>query len=211
MARVKRAAGAAGTLLFVAVGGIAFACANLATLSLSASEAVSGARVTVIGSSFAYPQPGSQAPTPVVIHWRDESGPVLAQTVPDRAGAISTSFTVPPAEPGDYTIVATQVTARRSADAPPDAPPVPVAELGTPARIQFKVLARGGAVTAVRSPAADELGDAGTELDPSIWFALIATLSAVATLLLGSGLVAFLYQSRQAKLPAEARWVPPGW
>jgi hypothetical protein len=193
--------------LFATVGGIAFACANLATVSLSASEALSGARVTVNGSSFAYPQTGSQPPTPVVIHWRDESGPVLAQTVPDRAGAISTSFTVPAAEPGDYTIVATQVTARRSADAPPDAPPVPVAELGTPARIPFKVLAGGGAVTAVRSPTAD----ASTELDPSIWFALIATLSAVATLLLGSGLVAFLYQSRQAKLSAEARWVPPGW
>lgn len=48
-------------------------------------------------------------------------------------------------------------------------------------------------------------------LDPSIWVSLIATLAAVALMLLGSGLVAFLYQLRQAKLPAEARWVPPGW
>jgi hypothetical protein len=33
----------------------------------------------------------------------------------------------------------------------------------------------------------------------------------VALSLFGGGLVAFLYQSRQSKLPAEARWVPPGW
>jgi hypothetical protein len=211
MTRVKRAAGAAGTLLLVAVGGMAFACANLATLSLSTSEAAPGATVTVNGSSFSYPQAGGQAPTPVVIHWRNESGPVLAQTVPDRFGTISTSFTVPAAAPGDYAIVATQVTARRSADAPADAPPVQVAELGTPARAQFKVLAGGGAVSALRSPTVDELGDSSTELDSSIWVAMIATLGAVAVLLLGSGLVAFLYQSRQAKLPAEARWVPPGW
>ena len=52
---------------------------------------------------------------------------------------------------------------------------------------------------------------ASGELDPSIWFALIASLAAVALMLLGSGLVAFLYQTRQSKLSAEARWVPPGW
>src|SRR4051794_1176035 len=208
---VKRAAGAAGTLLLVAVGGMAFACANLATLSLSTSEATPGATVTVNGSSFSYPQAGGQAPTPVVIHWRNESGPVLAQPAPARLGAITPSFTGPAAERGDYAIVAPQVTARRSAEAPADAPPVQVAELGTPARTQFKVLAGGGSLAALRSPTADEGAGSSPLLDSSLWSPMIAPLGAVAALLPGSGLVAFVCQSRRAKLPAEARWVPPGW
>jgi hypothetical protein len=147
----------------------------------------------------------------VVIHWRTEAGPVLAQTVPDRFGAISTSFTVPDASPGEYVVVATQESARRRPDAPPDAPPVLVAETGTPAATRFQVLPGPTLRAGSPAPAVDALGRSSGELDSSIWIALIATLGAVALLLLGSGLVAFLYQSRQSKLPAEARWVPPGW
>jgi hypothetical protein len=40
---------------------------------------------------------------------------------------------------------------------------------------------------------------------------MTAAFGAVALSLFGGGLVAFVYQSRQAKVPAEARWIPPGW
>lgn len=212
MSVVKRGALAAAAVLLVALSAAAFACANLATLALSTSEGESGATVTVNGASFTSPQPGDdQPPTPVVLHWRSEGGPVLAETVPDRLGAISTSFTVPVAAPGVYLVFATQSKARWPPDAPPDAPAVPAAEPGTPARARFEVLASVGTVPAARVPVVDEPSESSPQLDPSIWVALIATLGAVAILLLGSGLVAFLYQSRQAKLPPEARWVPPGW
>jgi hypothetical protein len=63
----------------------------------------------------------------------------------------------------------------------------------------------------VRSRDVDDARVVAEPLDPSIWFSMIAVLGALAIMLLGGGLVAFLYQARQARLPAEARWVPPGW
>jgi hypothetical protein len=29
--------------------------------------------------------------------------------------------------------------------------------------------------------------------------------------LFGGGLIAFIHQSRKAREPAAARWIPPGW
>ncbi len=200
---------------FVAwIGATASACANLATLSLSTNAGRPGANVTFTGASFAFPRTGSdQAPTPVVVHWQWEDGPVIAEATPDRFGTISASFTVPEARPGTYILVASQKTPR---PLPPDAPagqaPMLVAEPGTPARASFEVLAPG-AVAALHTAPADA-ADANTpqgQLDSTVWIVMTAAFGAVAVSLFGGGLIAFIHQTRKAKEPARARWVPPGW
>jgi len=212
LSAVRLAGGAAAGAFLVALGATAFACTNLATLVLSTPKGRPGALVTLTGVSFVYPRASSGlAPTKVVIHWQSDSGPVLAETVPDRFGSISASFTVPEASPGIYILTATQLTPRVPAGAPPDAPPVLFAEPGTPARASFEVLGADGRAAAGRSPAVDPVTDTPGDLDSSVWLVLTAAFGAVALSLFGGGLVAFIHQSRQAKVPAEARWIPPGW
>lgn len=198
--------------LCLAVGGAAFACTNLATLILSSSKGRPGATITLTGASFIYPRSTSgQAPTTVVVHWQSETGPVLAESVPDRFGSISAVFTVPDAQPGIYVITATQLTARVPAGAPPDAPPSLFAEPGTPARASFEVLGPGAPTIVRAPPATDPVGSASGDLDSTVWIVLTAAFGAVALSLFGGGLVAFIHQSRESKKPAEARWIPPGW
>jgi len=210
LSAVRLAGGAAAGAFLVALGATAFACTNLATLVLSTPKGRPGALVTLTGVSFVYPRASSGlAPTKVVIHWQSDSGPVLAETVPDRFGSISAAFTVPEATPGIYVITATQLTPRVPAGAPPDAPPVLFAEAGTPARATFEILGANG--SAVERPAVEPVGEAPGDLDSSVWLVLTAAFGAVALSLFGGGLVAFVHQSRQAKVPAEARWIPPGW
>jgi hypothetical protein len=178
---------------------------------LSSGKGRSGATIALTGASFVYPRTTSgQSPTKVLIHWQSEKGPVLAEAVPDRFGSISATFTVPDATPGLYVITATQETPRVPAGAPADAPPVLYPELGTPARASFEVLAPG-ATQVTRAPTAAKLAEADGDLDSSVWIVLTAAFGAVALSLFGGGLVAFIHQSRQSKVPAEARWVPPGW
>ena len=199
--------------LVAGVGASAFACANLATLNLSTNSGQAGATVTFTGASFAYPRASTGLPpTPVVVRWRDKDGPVLALEVPDRRGSISASFTVPEAPPGTYVILALQETPRRAVDAPPDAPATYFAEPGTPARASFEVL-RPGASAVIRAQAADPVDGAQgpSQLDSTVWIVLTAAFGAVAMSLFGGGLIAFIHQSRKAREPAAARWVPPGW
>ncbi|HEX2048646.1 MAG TPA: hypothetical protein VHF27_12840 [Acidimicrobiales bacterium] len=203
----------AAAVLVAGVGASAFACANLATLNLSATSGRPGATVTITGASFI----GARATnnfvaTPVVIRWNDKDGPVLAEVTPDRRGAVSASFTVPDVSPGTYVILGIQETPRRAVDAPPDAPPAYFAEPGTPARASFEVVAPGR--SAVVRPPAGEAVDAPEsqgELDSTVWIVLTAAFGAVAMSLFGGGLIAFIHQSRKAREPAAARWIPPGW
>lgn len=212
LSAVRFAGGAAAGAFLVALGATAFACTNLATLVLSTPKGRPGALVTLTGASFVYPRATSgQAPSKVVVHWQSETGPVLAETLPDRLGSISGAFTVPEASPGIYVITATQLTSRVPAGAPPDAAPVLFAEPGTPARASFEVLGTDGGPGAGRSPAVEPVNDPAGDLDSSVWLVLTAAFGAVALSLFGGGLVAFIHQSRQAKVPAEARWIPPGW
>ncbi|HEX3622841.1 MAG TPA: hypothetical protein VHT97_11040 [Acidimicrobiales bacterium] len=212
LSAVRWAVGVAAATLLVAFGATAFACTNLATVILSSGVGHSGNSIAFTGASFASPRAGSGQPaTPVVLHWESDTGPVLAQGTPDRAGLISGYFTVPQATPGIYAIFATQLTPRVPAGGPPDAPPVLVAEVGTPARSAFEVLPAGVNVSDVRPPVSGQLTEASGDLDSTVWIVLTAAFGAVALSLFGGGLIAFVHQTRQSKLPAEARWVPPGW
>ena len=197
----------------VGVGASAFACANLATLNLSVGAARPGTTITFTGAGFAVPRANTGlTPTPVVVHWEREEGPIIAEVVPDRYGTISAEFTVPDAQPGTYIIVASQKTARRPAGAPEDQAPAYFAEPGTPARASFEVLAPG-AVASNRTPVV-ESGDRSEpqgQLDATVWIVLTAAFGAVAMSLFGGGLIAFIHQSRKSREPATARWVPPGW
>lgn len=203
---------AAGALL-AGLGATAYACANLATLSLSTGSGRPGTSITFTGASFAFPRTGSGLePTPVVVHWQWEEGPVLAEAIPDRYGTISASFTVPDSRPGTYIIIASQRTPRAVPGAAPDAPPALFAEPGTPARASFEVLGPG-AVPVIRTPPVEsfEVSPSAGQLDSTVWIVLTAAFGAVAMSLFGGGLIAFIHQSRKAKEPARARWVPPGW
>jgi len=185
--------------------------ASLATLSLAASRARPGATVTLTGASFVLPRPGTGLePTQVVIRWQSEDGPILAQATPDRFGSISATFTVPAdARPGMYILIGTQLTPRRAPDAPPDQAPTLFAEPGTPARSSLEVVGPG--VGSLRPLLTADPVDARSELDSTVWIVLTAAFGAVAMSLFGGGLIAFIHQTRKSKLPAEARWVPPGW
>lgn len=203
---------AIGTFVVV-LGAAAFACANLATLNLSTAAAEAGTKVTFTGASFAVPRASTGlSPTPVIVHWEWEGGPVIAEVVPDRYGSISTEFIVPEVRPGTYIIVATQRTPRRVDGAPEGQPPMYFAEPGTPARASFEVLAPG-AIAPDRSPfieVQDQEVSQG-QLDATVWIVLTAAFGAVAVSLFGGGLIAFIHQTRKAREPARARWVPPGW
>lgn len=204
---------AAVAALVAGVGATAFACVGLATLSLSTNNARPGATITFTGAGFAVPRASTGlSPTPVVVRWQGDDGPVLAEVTPDRYGSISASFTVPEVTPGTYIILGVQRTARAVAGAPPDAAPAYFSEPGTPARASFEVLAPGGRPT-LRPLAVEpvEAAPGDSQLDATVWLVLTAAFGAVAMSLFGGGLIAFIHQSRKAREPARARWVPPGW
>ena len=194
-------------------GASAFACANLATLNLSVGAARPGTAVTFTGASFASPRPSTgRTPTPVVVHWEWEDGPIIAEVVPDRFGSISAEFTVPETRPGTYIIVATQKTPRRTQGAPEEQAPAYFPEPGTPARASFEVLAPGAVATVRSAPLASvDVSETQGQLDATVWIVLTAAFGAVAMSLFGGGLIAFIHQSRKAREPATARWIPPGW
>jgi hypothetical protein len=197
----------------VGLGAAAFACANLATLNLSTGSARPGTTITFTGAGFAVPRASTGlTPTPVVVHWESEGGPVIAEVVPDRYGSLSAQFTVPEARPGTYIIVATQKTPRRAPGAPPEQEPAYFPEPGTPARASFEVLAPG-AIATHRTAVVEsgDVSDAQGQFDATVWIVLTAAFGSVAMSLFGGGLIAFIHQSRKSREPATARWVPPGW
>jgi hypothetical protein len=202
-------AAAAAAVLVGVVGSTAFACANLATLSLSVPAARPGSTVMVTGTSFAVPRARDAAITPVVVHWQSRQGEVLAEVVPDRTGMIATTFAVPHAAPGTYVIVATQQSPRPAAAAPPGAPVPVYDELGTPALASFQVLGPGQVYVAPSEARLEPVSSA-SDFDSSTWLVLMVTFGAVAVSLFAGGLIAFVYQARQPK-PAPRAWVPDGW
>ena len=113
------------------IASFAYACTSLATLQVNPGSAASGTTVTGTGQRFA--PHGADAPStePVVLHFNSRTGPVLWSGRPDAGGAIAFSFTVPDAEAGQYTLIATQNDPNRAG----------FAASGTPARVSFTVAA----------------------------------------------------------------------
>ena len=184
--------GASAVLVVLAV--TAYACTNLASLNLSTATARPGEAVTITGSSFnTICVCGPQVPpTPVKIRWNGIKGDVLAEMMPDKAGTISASFTVPDVKPGYYVIVATQHDETYNIDA-----------AGTPARATFEVLtATGQSVVA-----SGESATASPTTDESTSTGLIALTIALGVLGLGffaGGSLVVLRQvtGRRSRVPA---------
>ena len=86
-------------------GATAYACTNLAALNLSTPTGKVGDSLTVNGSSFQAAKSGA-APLPVVFRWNALEGPVMAQALPDAAGNVSATFSIPEGQPGYYVVVA---------------------------------------------------------------------------------------------------------
>ena len=179
---------AAATL---AVGAAAFACTNLATLNLSSTAGKAGDVVTVTGSSFAVGR--GDAPTfPVQLRWNGVDGTVLAEAMPDKAGNISATFTVPEGMPGYYVLVATQKDARG------------VDTYGTPARAAYQILGPNGR-SVITPPAAAAAATPPSETSSTGIIALTVALGAVGLALFAAGLVAFVRQTRAPATAATAR------
>ncbi len=174
----------------VFVGAAAFACTNLATLNLSSTAGKAGDVVTVTGSSFAVGR--GDAPTfPVQLRWNGVDGMVLAETVPDRAGNISATFTVPEGAPGYYVLVATQRNAQG------------VDTYGTPARASYQILGPNGQ-SVVAPPAASAAAAVPSEPSSTGIIALTVALGLVGLALFAAGFIAFVRQTRAAATPATA-------
>ncbi len=113
----------------------AFACTNISTLNISDSSGRPGSTVVITGTSFGNSSPTGRrttSPLPVRIRWNGTEGETLAEVLPDTAGNISASVTIPAAAPGHYVIFAVQ----QDADG--------YHMYGTPARIAYQVLTPDG-------------------------------------------------------------------
>ncbi len=174
-------------VVVVAVAGMAaFACTNLATLNLSGPRATPGETITATGSSFGVAEAGAPQ-APVLVRWNGVEGDVLAQAVPDPAGNISASFTVPQAEPGQYVIVATQ----RDAEGED--------EFGTPARATFEVLGPDGQPA---RPVTDTPASSASDSNSAGAIALMAGLGLVGLSLFALGSSMFVREVRRRQVPA---------
>ena len=180
---------------FILVLGLtAYACTNLATLNMSTSAGRPGDPLTITGSSFLTvcvcgPQ---MPPTPVQIRWGGVQGRVMADLVPDKAGALSAAFAVPDVAPGYYVIAATQHDDALNLDTQ-----------GTPALTTFEVLTPSGesVVTQGEVAAASAEGDEATT---SAFLALTVGLGVLGLALFVGGSAVMIRQltTRKARVPA---------
>lgn len=180
------ASGAAVLGAAVVTGAAAFACTALATIDAQASAATVGTAVAVTGGSFS-----AAAGTPVILHWNGVNGTEVARATPDAAGNITATFTVPKADAGYYTLVATQTNAEGEA------------VYGTPARQSFQVVGPDGATPAApavtpRAPVTPTSTESGGVV------ALTVVLGAAGLALFGAGLATAVRQGRRQTKPATA-------
>lgn len=146
----------------LAVVATAFACANLAAVKLSATNASPGGQVSFTGRNFN----SNAAASAVSLRWNSRNGAVLLETRAAAGGKIRGTFNVPSsARPGQYIIVATQT-----------GPNGRIAS-GTPGRAPLKVRAASGS-SVVAAPVSPTAGP-GTPLP------LVAGLGVLALALLG--------------------------
>jgi hypothetical protein len=175
-------------MAFTAVA--AMACTNLATLNLSASSGSVGDTVTLTGSSFSVPK-GDAPVVPVVLNWNGADGPVLAEAVPDGAGNINATFTVPEGQAGYYVIVASQKNAEG------------VDQYGTPARASYQILGPNG--ESVVQPAGSQSPAVAAEPSSSGMIALTVGLGVLGLALFAAGFTAFVRQARGREVPVPSK------
>lgn len=173
----------------VVMGATAFACTNLATLNLSKAAGQPGETVTITGSSFRVAKAGPS--NAVQLRWNSVDGAVLAEGVPDPAGNVSMTATIPQAQPGYYVLLATQRT------------PEGKDEYGTPARAAFQILGPGGE-SVVAPTGAEASGTVASEPASAGMIALTAALGIGGLALFGAGVGAFVRQGRRREVPASA-------
>ncbi len=157
----------------------AFACTNISTLNISDSSGRPGSTVLVTGTSFGNSSPTGRrttAPLPVRIRWNGTDGETLAEVLPDAAGNISASVTIPAVAPGHYVIFAVQ----QDADG--------YHMYGTPARIAYQVLTPDGRPA---PPVAAAPTESTGSRDPELPLALV-TLGILGGALFIAGFAAFV-------------------
>ncbi|MEO6121181.1 MAG: hypothetical protein ABIW46_07435 [Acidimicrobiales bacterium] len=169
-------------------GAAAFGCTALATIDAGAAVAPVGSAVAVTGSSFS----GAAAAAPVIFHWNGANGPEVARATADASGNVSANFTVPKADAGYYTLVATQQNAKGEA------------VYGTPARQSFQVLGPDGQVAT--SPAASQQPpvSSSSSSDSSGVVALTMVFGAAGLALFGAGVGTMVRQTRRQAKPVTA-------
>ncbi|MGH9150746.1 MAG: hypothetical protein ACRD0D_06845 [Acidimicrobiales bacterium] len=186
----------------VAFGAAAFACTNLATLSLSKATGKPGDLVTVTGTSFRVGR-GAAPTLPVEVRWNGANATVLGTVTPDATGAFTTQVTIPEGAPGSYVLVATQRKPLTTEQQSAGHNPAGVDEFGTPARVTFSIV---GATNPAASPAASPTPVLTTgESTTSGILALTVGLGALGAVLFGAGFVAFARQLRRREVPAPVR------
>ncbi len=186
--KIGAAFGAAAAATVIA--SAAYACTNLATLNLSSNTGGPGDSVTVTGSSFRVGT-GTTATNPVVLHWNGADGKELANVMPDKAGNISATFTVPEGQPGYYVIVATQRNAQG------------VDDYGTPARASYQILGANGPIAAPVAAGANT--GLASEPSSSGIIALTVGLGVLGLALFAAGFTAFVRQARGREVPVPSK------
>lgn len=164
-----------GTAIPLLIASVAYACASLATLTIDPHRGRPGRTISGNGANYC----ADPACSPVTVHFKSRSGPVLWEGLPNAERRIEFTFKVPKARAGWYSIVATQ----NKADGAPVA--------GTPGRASLRVVRPdSGAIAPVmfsgdKPPAATSPAPSGVELPVSTTalFALaLAGLAATAAL-----------------------------
>lgn len=178
--------GVVGAGLLVAASS-AWACTNLATLNLSQPAATSGEQITVTGSSF---KVATGDPIPVMVHWGSATGPVLASVAPDPTGNISATLTIPDAQPGYYTMFATQTV--KGFD-----------YYGTPALAAFQLLTPGQPANITPNAVQGGTGTAGPGTSSTGLIALTVTLGVLGLVLFCGGVGAFVRQAGRREVAAK--------
>ena len=159
----------------------AFACTNISTLNISDSSGRPGERVLVTGTSFGNSSPTGRrttAPLAVRIRWNGSEGATLAEVLPDGAGNISASITIPDAAPGRYVVFAVQ----QDADG--------YHMYGTPGRIEYEILTPDGRSAPPAGSSA--VSSARVSADEAVLPAALVILGLVGGALFVIGFVSFV-------------------
>ena len=173
-----------GAVLPLAVASVAWACANLATATLSKGVAAPGDSLTITGKGYSgHGGASTVGDTDVTLTLAGRKGIRLGTASVDSSGRINETVRVPAGvSPGWYTVVATQFAA--------DGTPKP----GTPGRARLRIQGSSAAAAVVpfgsatpAAPAAislsarDDAGMSGQTL--LLWTGLSLTLLAAGWLL----------------------------